>query len=79
MWIWMNGKLALKYGGADVPRGGQRPSKADQNQAPIHLAKGWNPVLVKAVQRGEARIFFRLTDSNGKPMDDLKFRLPKAG
>ncbi len=78
MWVWLNGKRTLKYGGADTLRGGQHGSAPDQYQTPIRLAKGWNQVLVKVVQRGETRIFFRLTDTDGKPMDDLKFRVPKV-
>jgi hypothetical protein len=77
--IWVNDRCVLTYGGQGTPRGGQRPSRPDQNRAEFMLKKGWNRLLVKAVQRGETRIFLRLTDKAGNPMDDLRFRVPTAG
>ena len=78
IWVWVNGRIVLKYGGHGAPRGGQRPSAPDQNRGNCHLQKGWNRVLVKAVQRGTARVFFRITDRDRNPIDDLRFRVPKA-
>ncbi len=75
--IWINDKLIVKHGGHGTHRGGQRPANPDQNKGTTRLTKGWNRVLVKAVERGVARVFFRLTDTEGKGLDDLKFRIPK--
>ena len=79
VWLWVNGDQVVKHGGQGTHRGGQRPSAPDQNQGNCHLKKGWNRVLVKAVQRGLTRIFFRITDRNRQPLDDLRFRVPKVG
>ena len=77
--IWCNDRFVLKHGGHGSPRGGQRPSGARQNKGGARLVKGWNRILVKAVQRSGARVFFRITDRAGKGVDDLKFRVPTAG
>ena len=79
IWVWVNGRVVLRHGGHGKPRGGQRPSAPDQNRGNCYLQKGWNRVLVKAVQRGMARVFFRVTDREGNPLDDLRFRVPKSG
>lgn len=76
--IWCNDKLVLQHGGHGRPRGGQRPSRENQNRGKAHLEKGWNRILIKAVQRGLAKVFFRLTDEQGKGLDDLKFRVPRG-
>lgn len=78
LWIWVNDKRVLKHGGHGTHRGGQRGAAADQDAGTAQLHAGWNRVLVKAVQRGEARIFFRLTDAQGNGLDDLRFRVPKV-
>ena len=77
IWVWVNGERVIKHGGHGTHRGGQRPSAADQNRGDCHLQKGWNRVLVKVVQRGLARVFFRITDRDGNPIDDLRFRVPR--
>ena len=79
IWVWVNGQRVVKHGGHGTSRGGQRPSEPDQDRGNCHFEKGWNRVLVKAVQRGWARAFFRITDRNGNPLDDLRFRVPKVG
>ena len=78
IWVWVNGQRVIKHGGQGTPRGGQRPSAPDQNRGNCHLQKGWNRVLIKVVQRGLARIFFRIADRDGNPIADLRFRVPKA-
>ncbi len=74
--IWMNDKLVLKHGGLGSERGGQRPSQPGQDRATCQLRKGWNRMLIKAVQRGQTRIFFNITDANGNPINNIKFRIP---
>ena len=76
------GKLRLAHsmdhGGHGTARGGQRPSKADLDHARVRLRKGWQHILLKAVQRGQARVYFRITDPRGLGIDSLQFRLPPA-
>lgn len=76
--IWCNDKLVLQHGGHGTSRGGQRPAGARQNKGHVNFEQGWNRVLIKAVQRGLARVYFRITDKQGQGMDDLKFRVPTA-
>jgi hypothetical protein len=73
--VWVNDRLVLRHGGQGTPRGGQRPMAPDQNAGAVQLKSGWNRVLVKAVQRGEAtKIFFRITDPEGRSLDELRYR-----
>ena len=74
--VWVNDRLVLRHGGHGTDRGGQRPSAPNQNRARFRLRKGWNRILLKAVQRGQTRIFFRLADRNGRAIDGLRFRTP---
>ncbi len=76
-WVWLNGRWVLKHGGKGTPRYGQRPAAPGQNKYNVELQKGWNEILIKAVQRGKARIFFSITDKKAKkPLKNLKFRVP---
>jgi len=79
LWVWINDHLVLKHGGHGTPRGGQRPAQPDQNRGEFTLQPGWNRILVKAVQRGETRVYLRLTDRAGQGLDDIMFRTPADG
>lgn len=77
IWVWVNDRLVLRHGGHGTPRGGQRPAAPDQNSGTVRLKSGWNRVLLKVVQRGQAtRVFFRITDPNGQGLDTLRYRVP---
>lgn len=79
IWGWVNDDRVIKHGGYRTPRGGQRPSVPDQNRGNCHLKRGWNRILIKAVQRGPTRIYFRIADSKGNTLGDLRFTVPEGG
>lgn len=79
LWAWVNDRRVLKYGGHGTHRGGQRGGGVNQNRATVHLNKGWNRVLLKAVQRGQARVHFRIGDLDRGGLDDLRYRVPRTG
>lgn len=70
--VWLNDKLVYlnpkqKYG-----------LQIDEYIIPVELKGGLNKILVKVVQRGEkvTGFYFRLTDKNGKPLDNVEVNLP---
>ncbi|MBI3947024.1 MAG: hypothetical protein HY321_13955 [Armatimonadetes bacterium] len=76
--VRVNDQIVVTHGGQGTPRGGQRAPRPDQNSGAAHLQKGWNRVLIKAIQRGNTEVFFRLTGKAGESLDDLRFRVPKV-
>ena len=70
--VWLNDKLVyLNPNQKYTPR-------VDEYIVPIALKGGLNKILVKVVQRGEkvTGFYFRLTDKNGKPLDNVEINLP---
>ncbi len=70
--VWLNDKLVYlnpnqKYG-----------LRVDEYIVPVALKSGLNKILVKVVQRGEkvTGFYLRLTDENGKPLDNVEINLP---
>ena len=70
--VWVNDKLVYfnpkqKYG-----------LRIDEYIVPVALKSGLNKILVKVVQRGEkvTGFYLRLTDKNGKPLDNVEVILP---
>ncbi|MFH1231584.1 MAG: DUF3857 domain-containing protein, partial [Planctomycetota bacterium] len=65
--LWLNNKLIIS---SDAYRG----ISLDQNVVQVRLGKGWNKVLIKDCQKGGPwRFMLRLTDPNGKPLNNLKY------
>ena len=70
--VWVNDKLVyLNPNQKDV-------IQVDQHIVPVELKKGLNKILVKIVQRGAkvTGFYLRLTDENGKPLDNIEIALP---
>ena len=70
--VWVNDKLIyLNPNQKYTPR-------IDEYIVPVELKKGLNKILVKVVQRGEkvTGFYLRLTDRNGKPLDNVEIALP---
>ena len=73
--VWLNDELVYlnpnqKYG-----------LRVDEYIVPVALKSGLNKILVKVVQRGEkvTGFYLRLTDENGKPLDNVEVVLsPEA-
>ena len=65
--VWVDGRLALDD---DV----YRPIRFDQDAGPAELAAGWNRVTVKlsSGESGGARLFLRLSQPNGAPLDGVE-------
>lgn len=76
MWVYLNDEAVVQHGGAGTYRGGQRGGAPDQNRGRALLQEGWNRLLVKVVQRERARYFLELTDTEGRPLTDLRYRVP---
>lgn len=80
LWLWVNDRLVIRYGGAGTPRYGQRAVVRDSTRAEVQFEAGWNRVLIKVLQRGpNSYSYIQVTDTAGKPMSDLRFRaLPSS-
>ena len=67
--IWLNGRSVwdnLKV---------ERPCQLDQDIIPAVIISGWNHLLVQIVQaQGEWGFVFRITDAQGRVLDDLKIQ-----
>ncbi|MCY3723770.1 MAG: multiheme c-type cytochrome [Candidatus Poribacteria bacterium] len=70
--VWVNDKLVyLNPNQRYTPR-------VDEYIVPVELKKGLNQILVKIVQRGAkvTGFYLRLTDENGKLLDNIEIALP---
>ena len=64
--IWLNGEEAFAHTRTHA-------AQVDRNIIPVTLKPGENSVLVKVCQEtGDWGFYLRITDTNGKPFDDLK-------
>ena len=65
--IWLNDKVIFSYTA-------ERSAEVDDDIIKAHLEKGWNRILVKVSDTwGSWGFYFRITNLDGKPMDDLVF------
>jgi len=65
--IWLNGELVF-----DSPAA--KSAEVDNSAITVHLKKGWNGILIKVSDTwGKWGFYFRATDLNGNPMEDLIF------
>jgi hypothetical protein len=78
-WLEMGSDDGIKVwaNGAEVfSKDAYRTAWPRQDLAPVHLRKGWNPLLVKVGQaEGEWGFYLRLTDDAGQPMTDVKVKV----
>jgi len=66
--VWLNGEPVWKY----KHRWG--PATIDRDIVNVKLNKGKNSIMVKVTQGpGGWGFYLRITDTNGKPFDDVKF------
>ncbi len=69
--IWLNGEEAFAHTRTYA-------AQIDRDIIPVTLKPGENTVLVKVCQEtGDWGFYLRITDTNGKPFDDLKIGNPK--
>lgn len=65
--VWLNNEEVLSYEA-------QRSAELDSNIVPVNLKKGWNKILIKVSDTwGSWGFYFRVTDLNGNPVEDLIF------
>ena len=65
--MWLNDKEIFSY---DI----SRSAEVDDDLVTVDLKKGWNKILVKVSDTwGSWGFYFRVTDLNRKPVDDLVF------
>jgi len=65
--IWLNNKIIIK---SEIAKAGE----VDSDIVEVNLKKGWNKILLKVTDTwGSWGFYFRVTDSNGKPVEDLIF------
>ncbi len=70
--IWLNGKQVFKH---DRTSG----ARLDRHSVPVTLKQGENPILMKICNSTQSWDFFlRLTDAEGNPFEDLKFKTADA-
>ena len=67
--VWLGGRLVHDY-----PREGS--AELDRDIVPIRLPKGTTPILLKITNNlHNWGFFFRLTDSQGRQLKNVKFSL----
>ena len=65
--IWLNDKVVVK---SEIAKAGE----VDSDIVEVNLKKGWNKILLKVTDTwGSWGFYFRVTDLNGKPVEDIIF------
>ena len=70
--IWLNGKKVFEHSRASVGGGA---AIIDRHTIPVTLKQGENTILIKVCNSTQTwDMYMRLTDTDGNPMNDLKFK-----
>ena len=70
--IWLNGKHVFEHSRADVGGGS---AIVDRHAIPVTLKQGENTILIKVCNSTQTwDMYMRLTDTDGNPFNDLKFK-----
>ena len=74
--IWLNGKKVFEHSRASVGGGGVQ---IDRHTIPVTLKQGENTILIKVCNSSQTwDLYMRLTDTDGNPFKDLKFKTADA-
>jgi hypothetical protein len=81
LWLGYDDSAMAYVNGQEVFRFiGESPPRADEASAPIHLRPGENPVLLVIGEvAGGWGFFARVGDEDGKPIDGVRWALPRRG